>query len=89
MVFDRDIVFGQFPPIWLVNQFFVETIGVTHDIVLQNLELGENASVQSLARDIERRIVDVCSEPFAFSATEMDISAHDCPYPITLVQSSS
>lgn len=59
VVFDRDIIFGQFPPMWLVNQFFVETIGVTHDIVLQTLELGENASVQSLARDIERRIVDL------------------------------
>lgn len=60
-VFDQNKVFGQNPPMWLVDRFFLETVGISYETILQSLILGDNASAHSWIRDIERQIVKVAS----------------------------
>ena len=57
LFFDQGVVLGTHKQIWLVEQFFYETMGLSYATVLQSFEQSAPAMQQATMRDvIERRI---------------------------------
>ena len=57
LFFDQGVVLGTHKQIWLVEQFFYETMGLSYANVLQYFEQSAPAMQQATMRDvIERRI---------------------------------
>ncbi|KAI0648442.1 Mak10-domain-containing protein [Trametes meyenii] len=60
LFFDKNLVLGAYPPRWLVDRFFQESIGLSYDSILDALERSMPESQMASLQDvIERRIVKV------------------------------
>ncbi|KAI0806725.1 Mak10 subunit, NatC N-terminal acetyltransferase-domain-containing protein [Fomes fomentarius] len=57
LFFDQGLILGTHRSIWLVGQFFYDTIGLSYSTILQHLVASAPANQQATMRDvIERRI---------------------------------
>ncbi|PCH38539.1 Mak10-domain-containing protein [Wolfiporia cocos MD-104 SS10] len=54
--YDRNLVVGQHPPMWLLDRFFLETLDVSWEDLLERIRPEGGASAP-LVREIERRII--------------------------------
>lgn len=59
MVYDRGAVLGRFQPTWLVDRFFLESVGRSYDAVLLKICIHNDGSATWLKREIENRISKV------------------------------
>ncbi|KZT74069.1 Mak10-domain-containing protein [Daedalea quercina L-15889] len=56
IVYDRGIVIGKFPSMWLVDRFFQESVGCSYDTVLLKICIRNDSSAMWLKKEIENRI---------------------------------
>ncbi|KAI0668348.1 Mak10-domain-containing protein [Trametes maxima] len=60
LFFDRNLVLGAYPPRWLVDRFFQESMGLSYDSILDALERSAPEPQMVSLRDvIERRITRI------------------------------
>ena len=59
MVYDRGAILGRFQPTWLVDRFFLESVGRPYDTVLLMICTHNDGTTIWLKREIETRISKV------------------------------
>ena len=60
LVFDKELVLVTHRPLWLVEQFFLETIGLPYSTIIEAFERSTPSPQVATMRDvIERRIIKV------------------------------
>ncbi|KAH9939576.1 Mak10-domain-containing protein [Amylocystis lapponica] len=55
-IFDTSTVFGRHPTAWLIDRFFVETLGITYATVIRAVERSAEGTALPSMKDIERRL---------------------------------
>ncbi|CCM04573.1 uncharacterized protein FIBRA_06754 [Fibroporia radiculosa] len=53
----RNLIFGKYAPIWLIDRFFHEAVGLSYGAVLKSLNTGGSAAADLLVQDMERRMI--------------------------------
>ncbi|KAI0933432.1 hypothetical protein AcV5_005579 [Taiwanofungus camphoratus] len=56
-IFDKNVLLGRYSATWLVDRFFIETLGFPYEGLLQMFAMNQNGTVISLVRESERQIL--------------------------------